>query len=449
MSWNVKTNAEEYKIDTDGLSDKLNILINVSKIDLEELKAKLDSTGYASLATLADGSSVAFPDKVTRTKDKITKLQEALNKLIDKAQYHSDNITAFESGQPVTIEEASSTATPTPSSETITIQKGDTLWNLAISKGHEGSEWNKVFKTKDGQTITSQQAIALSAGDEIMYVGNNQETTSKIAYTTIDPTALTSVAALEAIPLVDYNKLPKNVPSDLFVTTYGGYDDLERPFSNPRMVITDHANGYYSDGDKHWGSDWNSLDGGSTDHGESITPIASGIVVEKGTNKYEGLGYYVTILSEHVNPETGETEYMLTSYGHMDDVSDLKVGQVVTTDTVMGEVGKSGNSDGYHCHVETEMHLQPNERYNKNFVKVSNGSTYTIDEIETEVREDGNTYVTEESMQKLYGKDAMFERQAYSSELSGHFYRNPEDYDKYMAENNINYQYPEWFKEAQ
>ena len=33
MSWNVKTNAEEYKIDTDGLSDKLNILINVSKIE--------------------------------------------------------------------------------------------------------------------------------------------------------------------------------------------------------------------------------------------------------------------------------------------------------------------------------------------------------------------------------------------------------------------------------
>lgn len=446
MSWNVTTNAD-YGIDTNGLSDKLRILSDISRVDLEMLNSSIDSAGYQNLTTLADGTSVNFSSKVNIIKDKIANLQEKLDVLVDKANYHIDTIETFENGNPVTIEEGGSSLSSESTGEVITIKKGDTLWDLAISKGYEGSEWSSIFVTKDGQPITSQQAKGFEIGDEIMYVGNQQQANTNIAFTTIEPTALTSVAALDALVLSDYNNLPKNINSELFGTTYAGYNNLTPPFKDSRVKVTDYSNGYYSWGEKHWGSDWNLPNAGESDNGIDIYPVADGIVVEKGFSK-NGLGNYVAVLSEHYDEDTKETTYMITRYGHMKNPSASEVGQVISADEPLGQIGNTGNTGGAsHLHLESEMNLVPGERYVSNGIIKSNGTPYTIDDIETEVREDGNTYVTEESFDKLYSQDGLFYSNKHSNDLKVYLNNNPDEYQKYMQDNNISYKYPEWHQD--
>lgn len=435
----MNTSSDVYSIFTDGLEDKLKTIQSIANVDLEELRTELDNSGYKNITTLPDNTSVDFASAVNVINKKISALQTALNNLLNKANYHIENITLFENGQEVTIEEKSSVSSVGQSGTTMTVKEGDTLWNLAISLGYDGSEWNKIFKNIDGSEITSAQAVRLSGGDQILFIGKSQ-TSSNVDYIKIVP-SLTPVAALEAIDMSD-DVIYKDISSDVFGTIYGSYSSLANPFAKSAplkrngegkavsgMYISGSM-GYYSDGRRHEGNDFNYVNG--EDLGIDIYPAAEGIVVEvkadDGSKK--GLGNSVTILSKVINPD-GTEGYMLTTYGHMQNTSTLQVGQVVTSDDVIGQVGKTGNASGSHLHLTSETNLTPNNVKDfsvddlTTYEKVVDGKTITM--VKTE---DKNT---EQTISKLYGEGGAFKEQVYKVKYG----TTRSEWDNYVEENNI------------
>ena len=83
--------------------------------------------------------------------------------------------------------------------------------------------------------------------------------------------------------------------------------------------------------------------------GTPIYPVANGKVV---VNKLgSSAGYNVVIDHGVVNGKQVFSRYM-----HMNKKSSLKVGQTVTVNTQIGEEGSTGDSTGYHLHLEiTEL----------------------------------------------------------------------------------------------
>ena len=72
-----------------------------------------------------------------------------------------------------------------------------------------------------------------------------------------------------------------------------------------------------------------------------IHPITDG-VIEEVRNGFFGLGHFVVV--SHVNG-------FKSTYGHMGKIY-VKVGQKVTTESTLGEVGLSGATSGPHTHLE-------------------------------------------------------------------------------------------------
>lgn len=75
--------------------------------------------------------------------------------------------------------------------------------------------------------------------------------------------------------------------------------------------------------------------------GDPITSIKSGTVVEVEHTKY---GYGNTIVVDHGKGLTSR-------YAHLSNIN-VKVGDVVTTETELGQVGITGRSTGPHLHLE-------------------------------------------------------------------------------------------------
>lgn len=98
----------------------------------------------------------------------------------------------------------------------------------------------------------------------------------------------------------------------------------------------------------HPGEDLNSGSSGEADNGLSVKPMAAGRVVYVGNG---GAGWGNIVVIEHpslywISP----TKYLATRYAHFKQVN-VKVGDEVTLDTVIGLCGKSGTGSS-HCHWE-------------------------------------------------------------------------------------------------
>ena len=93
-----------------------------------------------------------------------------------------------------------------------------------------------------------------------------------------------------------------------------------------------------------WSIGWHTgTDFSSTNHGGDgkILPIAPGkIISNKKSNAY---GNHVLVAHE---------DGYVSLYAHMAYKSPLRVGTPVTYDTVLGQEGTTGNSDGVHLHLE-------------------------------------------------------------------------------------------------
>lgn len=81
--------------------------------------------------------------------------------------------------------------------------------------------------------------------------------------------------------------------------------------------------------------------------GTPVTPPLNG-VVRLVSYQPEGYGLYIKV--EHI-VDAGKME---TTYGHLSKVN-VSVGDTVTSKTVIGEVGTTGNSTGNHLHFETHI----------------------------------------------------------------------------------------------
>lgn len=79
----------------------------------------------------------------------------------------------------------------------------------------------------------------------------------------------------------------------------------------------------------------------ATGLGMPIKPITSGTVINTGYN-FWGLGLIV---------EVNHTQGYSSLYAHMGKIY-VKVGQTVTTNDILGEVGLTGNTSGPHTHLE-------------------------------------------------------------------------------------------------
>jgi hypothetical protein len=132
---------------------------------------------------------------------------------------------------------------------------------------------------------------------------------------------------------------------------------LFMPFSEGTTWTVGGGGSYYSDyahttlNNDYFATDWNKTSSGvnNEDLGEFVYPIASGEVVFAGidpstvNNPTEGYGNYVMI----------EHEGNISSrYAHLSSIaSNISIGSLVDINTIIGQVGTSGNS------VESHLHL--------------------------------------------------------------------------------------------
>lgn len=82
--------------------------------------------------------------------------------------------------------------------------------------------------------------------------------------------------------------------------------------------------------------------------GDTIKPIKKGVVE---TIEYSKVGYGTHIIIDHGNS-------LKTLYAHLSKVN-IKVGDEVKTDTVIGKMGDTGHSTGDHLHLEVRDHGIP------------------------------------------------------------------------------------------
>ena len=85
--------------------------------------------------------------------------------------------------------------------------------------------------------------------------------------------------------------------------------------------------------------------------GEQIHPIGSGKIVKIGNDSpqppAQGYGHYVVVEHELVD---GQKIYSI--YAHLQKRPDIKIGDPINSDSVIGNMGRSGNQSQTHLHLE-------------------------------------------------------------------------------------------------
>ncbi len=85
--------------------------------------------------------------------------------------------------------------------------------------------------------------------------------------------------------------------------------------------------------------------------GSTIRAAADGVVQAAGGSESYSYGYYVILY--HGRDEAGRT--IATLYAHMNEAPPVSVSQSVTKGEAIGRVGNTGNSKGYHLHLELRI----------------------------------------------------------------------------------------------
>ena len=124
--------------------------------------------------------------------------------------------------------------------------------------------------------------------------------------------------------------------------------------------------GSYPDGGSHFGIDFTHETRGAI-RGANIYAPKDGMVVQNVVSGHDGenpdgdgFGNYVCLY----DPLTDSYHI----FGHMLEEPKVKMGQTVNVDTVLGRVGTSGYSTGYHLHWEVRYHAN-NSSYSVNPIK--------------------------------------------------------------------------------
>lgn len=130
---------------------------------------------------------------------------------------------------------------------------------------------------------------------------------------------------------------PQTVPNGFVPPEVQNTGSYFSPLRNPpRLMITTRFSGY------HPGVDL------ATEYGTPIYSVSSGYVESVGSTIW---AYGNVVYINHGNG-------VVSLYAHMSRV-DVKPGQQVTKDTVIGAVGSTGNSTGPHVHLELHKDGRP------------------------------------------------------------------------------------------
>ena len=98
-------------------------------------------------------------------------------------------------------------------------------------------------------------------------------------------------------------------------------------------------------GKAHGGTDF------AASAGTTIRAAADGVVQAAGGSETYSYGYYVILY--HGKDDAGRT--IATLYAHMNEAPPVSVGQTVAKGDAIGRVGNTGNSKGYHLHLELRI----------------------------------------------------------------------------------------------
>ncbi|MHA3770617.1 murein hydrolase activator EnvC family protein [Verrucomicrobiota bacterium sgz303538] len=112
------------------------------------------------------------------------------------------------------------------------------------------------------------------------------------------------------------------------------------------------ARGFRSNG--HLGEDWNGAGGGDTDLGDPVYATAHGIVVFAQDYR---LGWGNVVIVRHAYMEGGETRFVDSLYGHLNQIM-VREGQQVRRGQQVGTIGNNRGMYDAHLHFEMRKNLQ-------------------------------------------------------------------------------------------
>jgi murein DD-endopeptidase MepM/ murein hydrolase activator NlpD len=129
-------------------------------------------------------------------------------------------------------------------------------------------------------------------------------------------------------------------------------DGFDFPVGKPDGEGYYKARGYTPNG--HLGEDWNGRGGGDTDLGAPVYSTAHGLVLF-AKNYYHGWGNVVII--RHAYQEGGQTKFVDSLYGHLDQIH-VRYGQHVKRGQQVGTIGTGGGLYPAHLHFEMRKDIR-------------------------------------------------------------------------------------------
>ena len=195
--------------------------------------------------------------------------------------------------------------------------------------------YTEIYTVGENTFASEDEAIGIVSEIKTAKVTEYEEEQARIAA----EKAAAEAAAKEAARKAAAAKATYTSTSTTVSGSYGNVNgiSISNPLKASALITSRFGERSSSRSSSHTGLDL------ATSLGTSIYPIASGTVV---TASYQG-SYGNMIVIDHGN---GVQSY----YAHCNSIN-VGVGSSVTTDTIIGTVGSTGNSTGPHLHLEIRI----------------------------------------------------------------------------------------------
>ena len=128
-------------------------------------------------------------------------------------------------------------------------------------------------------------------------------------------------------------------------------DGFECPVGRDSSKPYYKARGFRPNG--HLGEDWNGAGGGDTDFGDPVFSTAHGIVVFARDYR---LGWGNVIIVRHAFMEKGQTQFVDSLYGHLNEIL-VREGQAVSRGQKIGTIGNNQGMYPAHLHFELRKNI--------------------------------------------------------------------------------------------
>ncbi len=196
--------------------------------------------------------------------------------------------------------------------------------------------YTEIYTTEENTSVPEDKALEVVSEIKTAKVTEYEEEQARIA---AEKAAAEAAAREAARKAAEAKKSTAVATSSASYGSHGSVNGIaiSNPLKTSPLITSRFGERSSSRSSSHTGLDL------AVSLGTSIYPIASGTVV---TASYQG-SYGNMIVIDHGN---GVQSY----YAHCNSIN-VSVGESVTTDTVIGTVGSTGNSTGPHLHLEIRI----------------------------------------------------------------------------------------------